>query len=238
MNFDCQKSYRITCDGFSHPVTHTLKQPSQSNIHEFEKKKLGHMKVKNNEIVQQSNVNKAYAWLWDLLAESVEGYPFDSQKNWREKVPVLHKVATVRVFGQVEILTQEEVIQEFGQSAVTAESYDSIVIYMAAQQEGERILLTHVFKQPGVNDLDEFESISSSSKMRLKQNAVNINFLPTNERFCGLYDRLIQQVHGYECDEKTQVDEILEFLPPLHKEVAVKRVFSAMNEFINQVAGN
>ncbi len=227
--FDTKTDYKITAKFHGKVVTHVLRQPTVEDIHLFEKKKLEPMEIKRGEIEQKDNSSRAYLYLWQLIAISVEGYKY-SGKDWKEKVPALHQIAMAKVFGKGYLVEEQEVVDEFGKEKIILDD-DNIVLYLVEKQKGENLLLSHVFTTPTPNDVDEFNRINSLSKTETKKSKIIIKSLPTTKQYCNLYDSMIIKTEGYSDCENFDV-------PVLHKVVLIKELFDLSNDQMEEIEGN
>jgi len=228
--FDTKTDYKITTKFHNKVVTHVLRQPTVEDIHLFEKKRLEPMEIKRGEIIQKDNSTGAFAFLWGLLIISVAGYKYTG-KNWKEKVPVLHKIPMAKVFGRGHILEEQEVIDQFGKDKLIESDDENIVLYYTDKQRGEELLMSHEFRTPTPEDNDEFSRIDSLSKTKTKKSKLIIKNLPTTKHLCNLYDSMIIKTKGYlDCEDFD--------VPVLHKVVLIKELFNVINEQMEEIEGN
>jgi hypothetical protein len=235
--FNVKDNYEVKFKKGDRIITHTLRQPKPLDVYLFEKKSNEPMKLRDGTITQDTSLNKAFAYLWDLLVEKVDGYDFTG-KNWKEKVPVMDRIKTVRVFNEVRSWDEADVKTEFGKQQIIKKTDGSIVIYVVAKQYGGKLLMAHIFNQPTIEDVSEFERVSALSKIQPKKNRVEVTYLPTTDQFCDLYDRLIDAVKGYDLGKYEDLSTVLEMIPALHKVVALKELFSEIREELEEIEGN
>lgn len=210
-------------------VSHILRETTAEDLHLYEIERRDVMSIKGDSVDTKSRANAAKRKLWDLLTEKVEGYPFAGQNKWREKVPLQHKIQVVNTVNYVEILSEQEVTDQFGKDHLVMD-WDKEAIYMAVDQDNGRLLVVHIFQQLEDADADEWDRLTALGKTKIKKNRMDTYAALITKPLIGLYNEKIIEVRGYQLGEKKEEkDDPVPGVPAFHREVAVKTLYRSMS---------
>ena len=234
MGFNVDATYKITFQYRGEEVQHVLRQPGINDLRQFEATKKEVLKLKNKEGETAGNSAKAYSMLYDILGQSACGYKNIPQEldddGWKKLVPARHKIEVAKVFGKIQILEDDEVVEKFGLDSYLKTSGENVV-HLGARQNGEECLCSHIFLEPEIEDITEYEAVVATSKIKWSKKGTNIILLEPVEKLNQLYNRIIERVEGYTEVEKDRI-------PVMHKIVAIKEFMRSAAECIEEAAGN
>jgi len=164
-----------------------------------------------------TRLHETIAALWEAVVLRVEGYKAGA--DWKERMPLAHKLAAVLVLRQVNAANSGNPFDlESDQRLITLEATWNSVFH------GE---LVHVFKDPSQEDQLEWNrSISSFYRVRGSRGRESRIRFPVNfGKLCRLYDQLILEVRGYAFTGTIQTA-----MDALHKEVAIGALFQPVEQ--------
>ena len=191
---------------------------------------------KGRDTIEMSNVRQERdTWLWEELIVKVEGYlwkgkPITESKDWKEKIPLAHKLEAVSGFllsGREDVPAEAELIE--------AEGFDlaegGVEMKFAIFQNGKTERVSFSFISPEASDYLRFSRLTSKMQLqRTKQRNVSAIRVPTDIRpFVELFDKLIDKVGGYIFDGKDVmlVPDWKDKIDALQKRMAVQEIFTA-----------
>lgn len=191
---------------------------------------------KGKDTIEMSNVRQERDQaLWEALIIKVEGYlwkekPITEQKNWKEKIPLGHKLEAVSGF----LLSGREDIPEEA-ALIEATGFDlaegGIEMKFAVFQNGATERVVFHFGAPDATDYLRYSRLTSKMQLqRTKQRNVSAIRVPTDIRpFVELFDKLIQKVEGYIFEDKNvmEVADWKDKIDALQKRMAVQEIFTA-----------
>jgi len=191
---------------------------------------------KGKDIIEMSNVRQERdAWLWETLVVKVEGYlwkgkPIIESKDWKEKIPLGHKLEAISGF----LLSGREDVPEEA-SLIEAEGFDlaesGVEMKFAIFQNGATERVVFHFNAPEASDYLRFTRLTSKMQLqRTKQRNVSAIRVPTDIRpFVELFDKLISKVEGYifEGKDVMEVSDWKDKIDALQKRMAVQEIFTA-----------
>ncbi|MFQ6672930.1 MAG: hypothetical protein ACE5KY_06490 [Candidatus Tectimicrobiota bacterium] len=92
--------------GLEHRLVHTLRQPTTSELYTYSRMR-SELELRGRKASLKRPPAEADAWLWDQIAQEVEGYTLDGRHltpevpEWQSHVPLLHKVEAVAAISDV-----------------------------------------------------------------------------------------------------------------------------------------
>jgi len=180
---------------------------------------------------------KRNIFLWEMLVKEVSGYGLEQDKDWKEKIPTMHKIMIAKELCKVKSIDASDVLLHFGHDQVEQLSYEYVPIYTVADQAGNTLLQIHIFKQPSESDIYQYNRVTAYSH-KFRKNKIKMKSKPQTDFLNDGYDKLIYQVKGYSstANPTTTTNETL--VPPLHKIVAIRALFNMLNEDLETQLGN
>ncbi len=168
--------------------------------------------------------------LYDRLFRGAEGYRAASANGGisAEQIPLHHKEMVVR--GLSDVAPASAAAEPGDSDEVELFSLDTehVEVALAASRNGETWHnLVHVFRPPSAADRVEYSRITSQA-LYVRNSHTLKTVLPSRlPGLVGLYDRLIQQVRGYQAAGQPLAERaaIVRQMDPLHKRVAVQLLF-------------
>jgi hypothetical protein len=218
-------------------IYHLVGQPTLETLKNLERKfpdvliSTGTGNLKSKNVTKQRNL-----YTWELIIKEVGGYPF-SGKNWKEKVPTMDKIRVINDITKVKTVEKEDILGHFGSEVAVECSYEFIPIYTVANQAGITLPQTHIFKQPGIEDIEYYEEITSYNN-KMGKGKIKFTSRPMVENLNQLYDKLIHEAHGFQCKDNLGPLEITAKVPVLHRIIAVRALFDLASQEISTFEGN
>lgn len=161
------------------------------------------------EMTSESDQGEASEALWNSAVLRVEGY---TGADWRERMPVSHKVAAVTALQQVLAIDAGNPFDL---------EPDSRTVHLEAAWNGAIFdELLHRFRLPNAQDQKDYRRLNVSfirSRGRRDQNTTRIKACVRIGELCRLWDALSIGIEGYQ-GGKFSMD-------PLHKMAAVAALF-------------
>lgn len=217
-------------------LKHVFRVPTLEDWVEYHKgtSQLGLSKGKDT--IEMSNVRQERdTWLWEELVVKVEGYLWKGKsitelKDWKEKIPLAHKLEAVSGF----LLSGREDVPEEA-ALIEAKGFDlaesGIEMKFAIFQNGKTERVSFSFNPPEASDYLRFSRLTSKMQLqRTKQRNVSAIRVPTDIRpFVELFDKLIDKVEGYIFEGKDVMLAVnwKDKIDALQKRMAVQEVFTA-----------
>lgn len=99
--------------GVEHTLVHVLGQPTASELRTYSRMR-SEVEVRRRRASLKHSPAEADEWLWSQIAVNVEGYTIDgkpldaSRVDWKDHVPLLHKVEAVSAVCAVAADEEEE----------------------------------------------------------------------------------------------------------------------------------
>jgi len=190
---------------------------------------------KGKDVIEMSNVRQERdQGLWETLIVKVEGYlwkgkPITEQKNWKERIPLGHKLEAVSGF----LLSGREDVPEEA-ALIEARGFDlaesGVEMKFAIFQNGKTVRVVFHFMAPESSDYLRYTRLTSKMQLqRTKQRNVSAIRVPTDIRpFVELFDKLISKVEGYVFEGKDvmEVADWKDKIDALQKRMAVQEIFT------------
>jgi hypothetical protein len=152
--------------------------------------------------------------LWDDLCISRVGYA--EKGDWKQRVKYPEKIETVRAFFFVD-LPETEIEAEAGDGELLDDDDVQVSVRLDAYQNGALISTEHFLGEASRAQIDEFFAIKAN---RLPKGVIaSAKQKKAGERYCDLYDALIDSTIGYAGR-----------VPAWHKERVVMRYFDRVLE--------
>jgi len=101
--------------GVEYALFHVLRQPTASELRTYSKKRSEVTVLRRGKVSMKSSPAEIDEWLWNQVAVNVEGYTIDgvaldsSRADWKDHVPLLHKVEAVTALSDVAVDDEEPV---------------------------------------------------------------------------------------------------------------------------------
>jgi hypothetical protein len=111
-------------------------------------------------VIQNDETVERDCYFYDLLIKDVKGYKWTG-KDKLKKVPPKDRLEVINKFIKVKPINVEDVKKFNGPDAVVDVDDDYIVVYTIANQNNTTHLQTHIFKQPSMNDFNNYQRASS-----------------------------------------------------------------------------
>lgn len=178
-------------------IVHVFSRPTVDDWLEYERM-LRPTAIFSGEAVETSvAIEKASDSLWVRRILRVEGYPFDVEANWKDRVPLQHRRVAVGGLDQVQAADDQDVL---GDS-------ETIAVRLVARWNGAVYhRLVHRFRRPGIEH--ELRFREATSRRALVIHRIGGRKRPTNEpieqvtlpslpTLIALYDELIEETEGY-----------------------------------------
>ena len=191
---------------------------------------------KGRDTIEMSNVRQERDQaLWETLIVKVEGYlwkgkPITEQKDWKERIPLAHKLEAISGFllsGREDVPEEAALIETKGFDLAEA----GVEMKFAIFQNGKTERVVFHFGAPEAKDYLRFSRLTSKMQLqRTKQRNVSAIRVPTDIRpFVELFDKLIEKVEGYVFQGKDvmEVPDWKDKIDALQKRMAVQEVFTA-----------
>ena len=247
--------------GRKHRVVHVFRPPQFADWMEYELKLNRSVELAGGHTRFDQERAEAAEALWSRTAVRVEGYlvsnaftgsngeesalsplPEAFPDCWREKVPLLHKMAAVQLLAQV-FPADEEEIEPY------AFDPDHIQVHLVAARNGREYSgLVHKFRRPSARQQKKFSRVVSTA-LYVRGSHTEKSILPSRLReFVKFYDDLIVQAEGYclssaslgfspssekatEAEETDQAHELTaedcrRYMDAMHKQTAIAALVS------------
>jgi hypothetical protein len=175
----------------------------------------------------ESDEGSAPVQLPDAFPDSHEG----PRGTWREKVPLLHKMAAVTLLAQV-------MASDAGDVEAYSFDPDQIQVFLDAARGGRKYEgLIHVLRRPTVRQQKEFSRVVSSA-LYVRGSRTEKSMLPSRlKEMVKFYDELIVEAKGYclgghpERAERVEGsalsrEDAIRHMDAMHKKTAVSALFS------------
>jgi hypothetical protein len=172
---------------------------------------------------------------WESLIIRVEGYKVGGkdlmeQPNWKELLPIQHKLEAIAPFFVVNKERTDDTESVVG-DGFDLDSTIGVDIKLMVLFNGKDEYVTFQFRTPDQSDYIRYNRMSSKMQMvRTKQKGVSAIKNPVDlGKVEELFDKLIFGVTGYEFDGKSvlEVGTWKSFIPLIHKRDALRELFSA-----------
>lgn len=101
--------------GVEHTLVHVLRQPTASQLRAYSKRRSEVEVRRRGKVSMKNSPAEVDEWLWNQIAVNVEGYTIDgapldsSRDNWKDHVPLLHKVEAVTALSDVAVDDEDPV---------------------------------------------------------------------------------------------------------------------------------
>lgn len=215
-------------------LKHVFRVPTLEDWIEYHKGSSQLGLSKGRDTIEMSNVRQERdQFFWETLIVKVEGYlwkgkDFMEQKDWKEKIPLGHKLEAVSGF----LLSGREDVPEEA-SLIEVKGFDlaesGIEMQFAIFQNGKTVRVVFHFMAPESSDYLRYTRLTSKMQLqRTKQRNVSAIRVPTDIRpFVELFDKLISKVEGYVFEGKDvmEVADWKDKIDALQKRMAVQEVF-------------
>jgi len=171
--------------------------------------------------------------LWEELILRVEGYSFKGKplmekENWKDLIPIQHKLAAIGGFMWVSLKSEPETSME--EVSVLDLAEDSLEMSLEVLQNNKVHEIVFNFKNPESKDYIKFNRISSKMQLvRTKQRKVSEVRVPTDIKpFIDLFDRLVESAKGYRYNNKDLMEDPKwrSKVDAYHKREAIKNLFT------------
>lgn len=235
--------------GRKHRVTHFFRPPEFPDWLEYERLLNSSVEVAGGYTrFDQARADASEA-LWDRVILRVDGYCIRSSdvprsesdegsafselpdaypEAWKEKVPLLHKMAAVALLAQVTTANSENL-----------ETYsfdpDQTEVPLEAARGGRKYQgLVHVLKRPTVRQQKEFSRVVSSA-LYVRGSRTEKSLLPSRlKELVKFYDELILEAKGYclknhpERSEGSALcrEDAIRYMDPMHKKTVISALFN------------
>ncbi|MDA2916446.1 hypothetical protein MYX64_06355 [Nitrospinae bacterium AH_259_B05_G02_I21] len=99
--------------GVEYTLFHVLRQPTASELRTYSKRRSEVNVRRRGKVSMKNSPAEIDEWLWNQVAVNVEGYtinglPLDAeQPDWKDHVPLLHKVEAVTALSDVAVDDEE-----------------------------------------------------------------------------------------------------------------------------------
>jgi hypothetical protein len=204
-------------------IVHVFSRPTVDDWLEYERM-LRPTAIFSGEAVETSvAIEKASDSLWVRRILRVEGYPFDVEANWKDRVPLQHRRVAVGGLDQVQAADDQDVL---GDS-------ETIAVRLVARWNGAVYhRLVHRFRRPGIEH--ELRFREATSRRALVIHRIGGRKRPTNEpieqvtlpslpTLIALYDDLIVRAEGY---SRVESRELKVEMDVPHKAAAVRALLA------------
>jgi hypothetical protein len=140
---------------------------------------------------------------------------------WRERVPLLHKMAAIQLLAQV-----------FPSDGDETEAYhfdpEQIEVHLVAARGGrEHSGLIHTLQRPSIRQQKEFSRVISTA-FYVRGSRTEKSLLPSRLReMVRFYDQLVVGVRGYSVNgEPATREDAVKWMDALHKQTAISALFN------------
>ena len=230
-------------------VLHAFRPPQFADWLEYETKLNRSVEIVGGQTRFDQERAEAAEAIWNRIVLDVRGYlvPNGSgpaeltaalPEDWREKVPLMHKMAAVQLLAQV-----------FPSNGDDTELYrfdpDQIEVHLIAARGGcEYSSLVHTLKRPTIRQQKEFSRVLSTA-FYVRGSRTEKSLLPSRLReMVKFYDELIVEARGYGlCVHPQQSvpaghrthpaqaaslsrEDAVKWMDALHKQTAISALFS------------
>lgn len=219
-------------------LTHVFRLPTFEDWVSYNE---GTMQVglsKGRDTVEVSDVlQERDAALWEDLIIRTEGYvvsgkPLMDLEDWKERIPLPHKLQAVSGFF---IFDRSDVPEDA--SLISEETFDledsSTSLRFAVIQNFKKMDIVFYMKTPGTKDHLRFSRITSKMQLvRTKKRGESAIKVPTNLRpFVELFDKLVEKVEGFIFEKKDLMEQKdwQAKLDAFHKRGVVQELFTAQS---------
>ena len=205
-------------------VTHIFRPPKLADWKLYQERFGLSKEREGQQEIWSDSREEAAQLMWNEVALGVEGYllPAGSESDWRDRVPVIHKVMGIDSLARVGVAEEQE---EPGYSLESP----SRKVYLEARRGGLVYSnLTHVFNEPSELETKKFRRIRASI-LRVRGSRTDKSIYPSHlAEMVGFYDNLIVEVSGYSFDGKVSLlrADIVRAMDALHKTSAVISLFN------------
>jgi hypothetical protein len=154
----------------------------------------------------------AAVWLWNQLAQSVEGYGPLEGVDWKAKVKDKFKASAVDNALLAASIESDGELPDAGDGEfLPLDTEDAVTVRLRVLYAGREVLTEHVMREPNAEQMSRFQSLNSRSLVvKGRKLGKNETRIPSKARpFAKLYDELCESSSGYEGGV------------PLHHKVAV-----------------
>jgi hypothetical protein len=163
--------------------------------------------------VRKTQAFAAAVWLWNQLAQGVEGYGPIEGVDWKEKVKEKYKAAAINGALLACAIDDEDdaIVVAAEDEALPFDSDDMTVIRLRALFEGREVVTEHRMKEPNAEQMSRFESLTARTLIvKGRKLGSTETRIPSKAKSLGkLYNELCESSSGYEGSV------------PLHHKIAV-----------------
>jgi hypothetical protein len=196
---------QVVHGGKTFNVAHTFASLTDDLLIEYEKRcdvRLSRAEKKETDGERGVSSNRktflAAVWLWDALAQSVEGYKIDDGANFKEKVNDKYKAPAVEEAILACRIDETLVMADEGELMPVGDEASS-VIRLCSYFAGQEVITEHTLREPNADEMKRYQSLKSRSLVvqgtRLGRNETRI---PASARALGkLYDEVQLTASGY-----------------------------------------
>ena len=98
--------------GVEYALFHVLRQPTATELRAYSKRR-SEVNLRRRKVSMKNSPAEIDEWLWNQVAVNVEGYTIDgvaldsSRADWKDHVPLLHKVEAVTALSDVAVDDEE-----------------------------------------------------------------------------------------------------------------------------------
>jgi hypothetical protein len=222
--YDIGNPYTVKC---KNGHTHVFNYPNVSQLEIFERLRSGQMSYKaDGEIETEGNAYMASFKLWQMTCKEVQGV-----ENWQapNAVKALEKKHTVELMWDNCILDDDEV-KRLVENPVDAVSSE-IVLYMQTVYQNKRIRTVHVMREPGEEEIGEYQEAVARSKTKKRKNKIIAIPAATILTKVNFYDKLFINAQGYRDADPASI-------PIPHKLEVVEHLVALVKEDTFETEGN
>ncbi len=169
--------------------------------------------------------------LWNSLVQRVEGYSVGGKDlmsfpDWKERIPLPHKLNAISGFMY---FYRADLSEEATEQQTLDLGETEVRLTFDALQFSKPCRVVHLFRPPEPSDYLKYtKSTAKMQLVRTKQRGVSAIKVPSSIRvFVELYDKLIEKVDGYVFEGKdlTEVPDWIAKMNVYHKREAVRELF-------------
>ena len=223
----------ITRGDHRYHLQHNLRPPKAADWIAFEREIQGGFEEvttidKEAGFRPQAEAAEAANTLWDLLVLAVQGYKVTSdlsKNDWKDKIPLAHKEATIDRLTLVVAAADEEVTDTH---ALFPEPGEELVL-LEAEREATFPRLLHRFTTPTLAQEKIWKRLIGDNLFVRGRKGGNTRTLlaPKLRRQIDLYDALIVSVAGYSFEGQplASKDQIVQKMDAWHKRMALLVLF-------------